>query len=130
MHRDPDLPGVDELEHRRIYHLQSRNLRLGVFDGRGGFIGIRRKFDRRFLFCELHWDVSEHHGTVTSARATEHVVADSVEIVEGFSVCGVCGEPDAFDRDRGQSADERWFHLKAFPIARQSSRVGPHPRVR
>jgi len=40
----------------RVYKLHSRNLSIGVFDGNRGFIGIRLKFNSRFLSTEYHWD--------------------------------------------------------------------------
>lgn len=42
-----------------IYKLQSRNLTLGVFDGRNGFIGIDGD---HFLTTEHHWDTGGHCG--------------------------------------------------------------------
>ena len=47
------------------YRLRSRNLELGVFNGRGGFIGIRTKFGSRYLFTEFHQESSATHGTVS-----------------------------------------------------------------
>lgn len=35
-----------------IYEVRSRNLSLAVYDGKGGFIGIREKFGDRYLFTE------------------------------------------------------------------------------
>jgi hypothetical protein len=48
----------------RVYKLDCRNLSYGVYDGKGGFIGIRTKFGSRFLDTELHWDADPHYGTV------------------------------------------------------------------
>jgi len=57
------LPMAD-LEDRRIYHIQSRNLIVGVWHAENnGFIGIRRKFDREFLFEEYHWETGPPFGT-------------------------------------------------------------------
>lgn len=56
------------MQERGIYQIASRNLRVGVWDGTNGFIGIREKFDSRFLFTEYHWDLSQHHGTVRPIR--------------------------------------------------------------
>lgn len=36
-----------------IYRIRSRNLPYGVYDGIGGFIGIREKFGERYLDTEL-----------------------------------------------------------------------------
>lgn len=35
-----------------LYMLKCRNLRIGVFDGADAFIGIRTKFERRYLDSE------------------------------------------------------------------------------
>ena len=45
-----------------LYSLRSRNLTLGVFTISNTFIGIRQKFDDRFLDYELHHD---KRGTAT-----------------------------------------------------------------
>lgn len=55
----------DELVPRRLYLVQSRNLRYTIYDGKLGFIGIRTKFGSRFLFTEYHWD-AEAYGTVSA----------------------------------------------------------------
>lgn len=54
----------------RLYRLLSRNLPYGIYDGNGGFIGIREKFYHLFLDTEVNgstavavedlgWDVPE-----------------------------------------------------------------------
>lgn len=65
--RSSNLPSLEQCITRRIYKLRSRNLIYGVYDARGGFIGIRTKFGKRYLFIEYHWDYSQHYGTVTEA---------------------------------------------------------------
>lgn len=62
---EPKIP-MDRCITRRIYRIKSRNLRFGVYDGQGGFIGIREKFSDRYLFTEYHWDQGPPHGTVYS----------------------------------------------------------------
>jgi len=54
---------VSELKKGHIYKISSRNLRYGVWDGVYGFIGIREKFNNRYLDLEIHWDLSDCHGT-------------------------------------------------------------------
>ena len=54
---DACLPG-------HVYKIMSRNLGHGVYDGLGGFIGIREKFGDRYLFTEYHWDKGPPYGTV------------------------------------------------------------------
>jgi len=55
---------IDKCKKGFIYKLASRNLDIGVFDGEGGFIGIRTKFKDRYLFTEYHWDTNKNFGTV------------------------------------------------------------------
>ncbi|HET7713885.1 MAG TPA: hypothetical protein VFK94_06620 [Patescibacteria group bacterium] len=55
---------MNDCHTRHLYRLYSRNLDFGVYDGAGGFIGIREKFDSRFLFTEYHREVGSPVGTV------------------------------------------------------------------
>jgi hypothetical protein len=83
----------------RIYQLLCRNLKLGVYDGNGGFIGIRTKFGARFLDRELHWKEDEHYGTVRNAIDTSVDVPVHIEIATSLgSVDGETNRPVAFDR--------------------------------
>lgn len=47
-----------------LYKIHSRNLSFGVYDGNKGFIGIREKFNDRYLFTEYHHDTGAPYGTV------------------------------------------------------------------
>lgn len=50
---------------RRLYRIRSRNLRFGVYNPEtGGFLGIRQKFESRYVFEEYHWDNGPPFGTV------------------------------------------------------------------
>lgn len=71
-HNDPRNQRVPlpECVPRRLYKLSSRNLRLGVFDGKTGFIGIREKFGHHYLFTEYHWDTGAPYGTVSGVVDT------------------------------------------------------------
>lgn len=53
---------LDECVVGNAYQIQSRNLILGVFNG-SGFVGIREKFESRYLFVEYHRDLGG--GTAT-----------------------------------------------------------------
>lgn len=53
----------EDCKERRLYRLSSRNLHLGVYDGKGGFVGIRCKFDSLYPFTEYHWDNGPPFGT-------------------------------------------------------------------
>lgn len=55
---------LDDCKHGYIYLLNSRNLRIGVFNREvKGFVGIREKFGNRFLDIEYHWDTGAPFGT-------------------------------------------------------------------
>lgn len=54
-----------------LYKIYSRNLTLGVYDGNGGFVGIREKFGDEYLFTEYHWDTGEPFGTVMPLELIE-----------------------------------------------------------
>ena len=41
---------------------------MGVFDGKSGFIGIRKKFESHYLATEYHWDQGPPHGTARPVR--------------------------------------------------------------
>ena len=47
-----------------VYKIHSRNLGVGVYDGKQGFIGIREKFKREYLFTEYHYEQGPPYGTV------------------------------------------------------------------
>lgn len=55
---------LDKCKERRLYRLRCRNLNVGVYNGHGGFIGIRCKFDQEYPFTEYHWDNGSPFGTV------------------------------------------------------------------
>lgn len=63
----------------RVYKIRCRNLKLGVFDGNEGFIGIRTKWSDRYLDTEYHWDQGEPHGTV---RGVAELGVDLPENIE------------------------------------------------
>lgn len=48
---------LDECKHGFLYRIIARNLKHGIFNkSENGFIGIRTKFNSRFLDTEYHWD--------------------------------------------------------------------------
>ena len=51
-----DYIPLNECKKGFLYEIHSRNLDFGVFDGNDGFIGIREKFGKRYLFTEYHWE--------------------------------------------------------------------------
>jgi len=57
---------------RMLYRIFSRNLGLGVFNqSNNGFIGIRNKFGRNYLFTEYHYDCGPPFGTVSPDEELE-----------------------------------------------------------
>lgn len=63
-----------------VYRICSRNLAYGVYTGheKGGFVGVREKFDSLFLFEEYHWDNGPPFGTVKP-------IEEVCELPEGMS---------------------------------------------
>jgi len=64
---------LEECVKGRLYKLACRNLGYGVYDGEGGFIGLREKFGNVYLFTEFHWDIGAPHGTVEGIVDTDIV---------------------------------------------------------
>lgn len=88
---------LDECLKGHVYELRSRNLSRGVFDGETGFIGIRLKFDSRFLFTEYHWETGPPHGTA-SPVAYIGPLPEGIGVYEyEQSVDRETGRPVAFD---------------------------------
>ena len=79
------LPDPKDLIVGRVYRLRSRNLKIGIYDGDMGFIGIRTKFGNRFLFTEYHWD-AEYFGTVADAIDLEIDISLDIDDDEMFNL--------------------------------------------
>lgn len=56
-----------------LYKVFSRNLTFAVYEGNGGFVGIREKFGYRYLFTEYHNECGVPHGTVFPKEKLEEV---------------------------------------------------------
>lgn len=88
-----------------VYRLRARNLRFGVWTGHD-WVGLREKFGEVFLDeSEIPrytaWPI-EHVGTAPE---------DMVLTAYLGSRCQTCHEPVDFDRNRGETANERWQHV-------------------
>jgi len=97
-----------------IYKIHSRNLRIGVFNGDTGFIGIREKFGHEYLFTEYHYDCGAGgYGTV---RPIE-IIAELpkwIPLKEYLSdnICGNCGRNVIFiPDDPATSTPGTWHHI-------------------
>lgn len=71
-----------DLTEGHLYKIRSRNLSSGVYDGKGGFTGIRQKFGSRYLFTEYDWDNGPPFGTVV-VKEDLGPVPEGIEISEG-----------------------------------------------
>ena len=115
-----------QYEKGRLYHIQSRNLDLAVFDGDRGMIGIREKFGERYLFTE-YLDDGGPFGTVETKPGHEPIALDAV-VPENIPVLDrlkgsrdqLTGRAVDFDRpkteggrgwyfvDTGETGDDIW----------------------
>lgn len=116
----PEMIPLKDCIERRVYRLHSRNLLYGVFDGKDGFIGIRKKFDAFYLFREYHWEKgSKGFGTVRPLEDTGIDVPKRIALEEDLqSIDQVTRRPTEFDRpvaeggrgwyfaDTGEDADQ------------------------
>ena len=100
---------MDKCEARHVYHISSRNLGIGVYDGKGGFIGIRYKFGNRYLFTEMHHDTGAPYGTV-HPREDIGVLPEGIELRENEpTVDPDNGRELAFDKPRSQGG-KGWYY--------------------
>jgi hypothetical protein len=70
----------------KVYRIKCRNLSFGVYDGNGGFIGIREKMGNVFLFTEFHWDQGPPYGTVHSVEELTIEIPTDILIQESLGV--------------------------------------------
>lgn len=82
MKPSPDCVPLAECKPGRLYKIRCRNLLMGVFNGKegsqAGFIGIREKFNSKYLFTEYHHETGAPFGTVFG------VIDTGVDIPEGM----------------------------------------------
>ena len=68
---------MKECKHGYLYKIDARNFTLGVYNkDEEGFLGIRRKFNFRFIEIEFHWDTGEPYGTVKPLELLEKCPID------------------------------------------------------
>lgn len=114
---------IDAWVRGHAYRLDAQQIKVGVFDGDTGFIGICEKVGLRSLFREFHWDAGAPHGT---ARPLEDLgpVPKSISIVEWFWIDGNSGQPIFPAGENGRSwsyedAGERDPEIEPEPVANQ-----------
>ena len=80
---------IDSLMDRRVYRIHSRNLVVGAWSAeQQGFIGIRKKFNSRYLFTEYERTTSATLGTAWAVDDLGVAVPTDVQMVEHFLVDG------------------------------------------
>lgn len=95
---------LDECVDRGLYIIDSRNLSIGIFRREtSGFIGIRTKFNHRYLFEEYHWDTGAPFGTVTPLKFV-CMLPEEIEVKEGDS------------RDATPEEKKKWGHEESLDI--------------
>lgn len=104
----------EECKHRHVYLINSRNLRLGVYnEANGGFYGIRTKFTDKFIFCEYHWDNGPPYGTVRPQQLLPAGLSKTVEVRELLpqTFCIHCSQPLKDEHDKVYKHE----HLNGVP---------------
>lgn len=94
-----------ELRRGAIYLLHSRNLRLGVYDGERGFIGVREKFESRYLFTEVLND-PPGHGTAVALQQIGELPA-GIEARELLPGDGIVRNAELFELLERMEAERR-----------------------
>ncbi len=95
----PVIP-LSKCKHGYIYKIRARNFSFGVFRKTdNSFIGIREKFDERYLFPEYHWDTGAPFGTVhpyqelsfysNDITETDEVLFEKLTDLERKNACSV-----------------------------------------
>jgi hypothetical protein len=130
---------------RRLYRVDTRNFGpVAVFDGKTGFIGLRRKFDTIRLDTEYHYDPGADgtgcFGTANPWQELEDSLPDDIELRESMpDICRDCGVRVEYSRaiyeanianGNGRALDpgyvSPWSHLgateckKANPVGVQN----------
>lgn len=103
---------IEECKKGHIYSLQSRNLDLGVFDGQTGFIGIRTKFQFKYLDTEYHYDGLYENGTAKPLKEIG-ILPHWIPVKEKFDVpiCGSCGRACIAIPIGEEAVPVRWEHI-------------------
>lgn len=108
---------LNECKPGHLYRLRARNILYGVFNGHAEFVGIREKFDHRYLDKEVHFEASRHFGTATPLKEIGPCPIEDLR-TSGDTQCGQCGAkmkyfywgPDN-PRPEGNTFPGAWRHL-------------------
>ena len=106
-----------------VYEIQSRNLSVGVFVKEiAGFIGIREKFGRHYLFMEFHHATGAPFGTVWP-RMKLRAVPKAIPLCEHLdTVDEATKRPVKFDRPVANGG-RGWCFLDTGEASRKISAV-------
>lgn len=107
-----------------LYRIHSRNLSFGVFDGEGGFVGIREKFGSLYLFTEFHWDTGAPFGTVKPVELLEMCPLSDIRESTGV-VDAATQRPVAFDKPV-MYGGKGWYFMDT---GEASDEIHPHSQV-
>ena len=112
-------------EVRHVYRLKSRNLKIGVYDGERGLIGVRYKFDREFLFTEYHYDAGAPYGTVHPIEDIGVLPEDISCVESGPTIDAKTRRLVGFDRSSGTNSIgfRGWYFLDTNEA---STEINPH----
>jgi len=112
-----DYIKIEDLVDRCIYKIFSRNLSYGVWNEKNkGFIGIREKFNSKYLFTEYHYDVGPPFGTVKPQNIINIKIDDEILLSESLpTLCFNCKEGVYFVKDQGWRHDIENKCLKIEP---------------
>ena len=128
MFRHSDTIPIDNCERGRVYLIRARNLKVAIYDGNKGFIGIRTKFGDRYLFTEFHWDQGEPYGTACPLEEYQDCLPEGIELTTTLGTIDKhTRRPVAFDRpvaDGGRGwffvdTDEASEDIRAFDLCNQ-----------
>lgn len=90
----PEFIPMNEYEDRRVYKLKCRNLLVGAWCAdQGGFIGIRMKFNDRYLDTEYARQDGGMYGTADATEALNLWVPEEIPMEELLCLeCRYCGQ--------------------------------------
>lgn len=124
---------AEELKRGVVYRLRARNIACGVYDGQGGFIGIRTKFGGRFLDRE-YWGedaakpiigegLVECHGTAYPKEKLADL-PEGIEVAEGLGTKDeITGRLIEFDKPVDQGG-KGWYFLDTGERAEKARPIG------